>query len=59
MEYKRCSDANVITEKLMDSILIEERLIDSVVADLTTAFLGEKFAMPVGFYSGVFPFGKI
>ncbi len=47
MEYKRCSDANVITEKLMDSILIEERLIDSVVADLTTTFLGEKFAMPV------------
>ncbi len=30
MAYTRVSDANVITEKYMDSILIEERLIDSV-----------------------------
>ncbi|MCR5127483.1 MAG: alpha-hydroxy-acid oxidizing protein [Lachnospiraceae bacterium] len=47
MEYQRLSDANVITEKFMDSILIEERLIDSVVADLSVNFLGERFDMPV------------
>ena len=47
MAYTRVSDANEITEKYMDSILIEERLIDSVKADLTTTFLGEKFDMPV------------
>ncbi|MCM1120137.1 MAG: alpha-hydroxy-acid oxidizing protein [bacterium] len=47
MDYIRVSDANVITEKYMDSILIEERLIDSVVADLSTMFLDEKFDMPV------------
>ena len=47
MAYTRISDANEITEKYMDSILIEERLIDSVKADLTTTFLGEKFDMPV------------
>lgn len=27
--YKRISDANIITEKYMDSILIESRYIDS------------------------------
>ena len=47
MAYTRLSDANEITAKYMDSILIEERLIDSVVADLTTTFLGETFDMPV------------
>lgn len=47
MDYIRVSDANVITEKYMDSILIEERLIDSVVADISATFLGEKFDMPV------------
>ncbi len=47
MDYTRLSDANVITEQYMDSLLIEERLIDSVVADLSTTFLGEKFDMPV------------
>ena len=47
MDYTRLSDANVITEKYMDSLLIEERLIDSVVADISTEFLGEKFDMPV------------
>ena len=47
MEYTRLSDANIITEKYMDSILIEERLIDSVVADISTEFLGERFDMPV------------
>lgn len=47
MDYIRVSDANVITEKYMDSILLEERLIDSVVADISTTFLGEKFDMPV------------
>ena len=47
MEYTRISDANVITEKYMDSILFEERLIDSVVADISSTFLGEDFSMPV------------
>ncbi len=47
MAYTRVSDANEITEKYMDSILIEERLIDSVVASLKTTFLGETFDMPV------------
>jgi len=47
MDYTRLSDANVITEKYMDSFLIEERLIDSVVADTSITFLGEKFDMPV------------
>ena len=47
MDYTRLSDANVITEQYMDSLLIEERLIDSVVADISTTFLGEKFDMPV------------
>ena len=47
MDYQRISDANIITAKYMDSILIEERLIDSVVADISTEFFGEKFASPV------------
>ena len=47
MAYTRCSDANEITAKFMDSILIEERLIDSTVADLSMTFLGETFDMPV------------
>lgn len=47
MAYTRLSDANEITERYMDSILIEERFIDSVKADLTTTFLGETFDMPV------------
>ena len=47
MDYTRLSDANVITQKYLDRILIEARYIDSVVADLTTEFFGETFAMPV------------
>lgn len=47
MEYTRISDANIITAKYMDSILIKERLIDSVVADTKIEFLGETFDMPV------------
>ncbi len=47
MDYTRLSDANIITAKYMDSILIEERLIDSVVADISTEFFGEKFDSPV------------
>ena len=35
MEYRRISDANEITARYMDSILIKEKLIDSVVADGT------------------------
>ncbi len=47
MDYIRQSDANEITARYMDSILIEERLIDSKVADLKTEFFGETFDMPV------------
>jgi isopentenyl diphosphate isomerase/L-lactate dehydrogenase-like FMN-dependent dehydrogenase len=47
MSYERISDANVITEKYMDSILIEERLIDSVVADTSIEFFGERFDSPI------------
>ncbi|MBP3234780.1 MAG: alpha-hydroxy-acid oxidizing protein [Eubacterium sp.] len=47
MDYKRVSDANEITARFMDSILIKERLIDSVVADTRIHFLDEDFDMPV------------
>ena len=47
MEYSRISDANIITAKYMDSILIKERLIDSVVADTKAKVFGETFDMPV------------
>ncbi|MCR4851670.1 MAG: alpha-hydroxy-acid oxidizing protein [Lachnospiraceae bacterium] len=47
MAYTRLSDANEITERYMDSILIGEKLIDSTVADLKISFLGETFDMPV------------
>ena len=41
--YQRSSDANVITEQYMDSILIESRYIGAVKADTTVDFLGETF----------------
>ena len=47
MAYTRLSDANEITARYMDSILIGERLIDSVKADISVTFLGERFDMPV------------
>lgn len=47
MAYTRVSDANEITTRYMDSILIEERLIDSVKADVKTTILGETFNSPV------------
>ena len=47
MAYTRLSDANEITQRFMDSILIGEKLIDSTVADLKIDFLGETFDMPV------------
>lgn len=47
MDYSRVSDANEITKKYMDSILIEERIIDSQVASTETDFLGETFSCPV------------
>lgn len=47
MNYSRIYDANEITAKYMDSILIKERLIDSVIADTSTELFGEKFDMPV------------
>ena len=47
MENTRIADANVITERYMDSILIEERFIDSAVADTKIKFMGGSFDMPV------------
>lgn len=47
MEYSRESDANIITQKYMDSILIEEKIIDSVLASTETDFLGETFSSPI------------
>ena len=47
MAYTRLSDANEITARYMDSILIEQRLIDSVKAEINTEFFGEKFDTPV------------
>ena len=47
MAYSRISDANEITARYMDSILIKERLIDSVVADTSSEFFGSRFASPV------------
>ena len=47
MEYKRTSDANLITARYMDSILIKQRLIDSVVADTKIRIFGEEFSSPV------------
>ena len=47
MAYTRSSDANEITARYMDSILMEQRLIDSVKADIETEIFGEKFSMPV------------
>lgn len=40
MAYERVSDANEITARYMDWILIKERLIDSVVADTRIDFFG-------------------
>lgn len=47
MDYTRSSDANIITERYMDSILIEERLIGSIAADTKTELFGTVFDMPV------------
>lgn len=47
MEYNRISDANIITARYMDSILIKQRLIDSVVADTKITMFGEEFSSPV------------
>lgn len=47
MAYNRVSDANEITARYMDSILIKERLIDSVVADTGVELFGETFGSPV------------
>ena len=47
MAYSRISDANEITARYMDSILIKERIIDSVVADTSSEFFGAGFASPV------------
>ena len=47
MAYNRISDANEITARYMDSLLIKERLIDSIVADTSIEFFGETFSSPV------------
>ena len=47
MAYNRISDANEITARYMDSILIKERLIDSVVADTGIELFAERFSSPV------------
>ena len=47
MAYTRISDANEITARYMDSILITERLIDSVVADTSVELFGQTFSSPV------------
>lgn len=47
MAYTRISDANEITARYMDSILITERLIDSVVADTGVELFGQTFSSPV------------
>ena len=47
MAYSRISDANEITERYMDSLLIKERLIDSVVADTEIELFGTEFSSPV------------
>jgi len=47
MAYSRISDANEITARYMDSILIKARLIDSVVADTSTELFGTTFSSPV------------
>lgn len=47
MAYTRISDANEITSRYMDSILITERLIDSVVADTSVELFGQTFSSPV------------
>lgn len=47
MAYTRISDANEITARYMDSILLTERLIDSVVADTSVELFGQTFSSPV------------
>ncbi|MCR5285548.1 MAG: alpha-hydroxy-acid oxidizing protein [Treponema sp.] len=47
MAYTRLSDANEITARYMDSILLKERLIDSVLAKTETNLLGESFSSPL------------
>ena len=47
MAYTRLSDANEITMRYLDSILIEERLIDSFLADVKTTIFGEVFSSPI------------
>ena len=43
----RASDANAITRRYLDSILIEERLIDARTASLDTQIFGTVFRTPV------------
>lgn len=43
----QASDANAITRRYLDSILIEERLIDAQTANLETEIFGTKFQTPI------------
>ena len=43
----RPSDANAVTRRYFDSILIEERLIDAQTASLETTIFGTKFQTPI------------
>ncbi|MCR5846967.1 MAG: alpha-hydroxy-acid oxidizing protein [Lachnospiraceae bacterium] len=47
MEYKRLSDANIINEQYMDSILFEEHLIGTKLASTECELFGQKWSMPV------------
>ena len=47
MAYIRVSDANEITARYLDSLLLKERLIDSVVADTGIELFGTEFSSPV------------
>ena len=42
----KADDANVHNRVFLDNILVEMRVIDSVEPDLTTTFLGRKYATP-------------
>ena len=47
MKAPRPSDANAITRRYFDSILIEERLIDAQTASLEATIFGTKFQTPI------------
>ena len=46
-DFSKPSNANAITRRYFDSILIEERLIDAKEASLDTEILGSRFSTPI------------